>query len=184
MRQRDLQKLPVKQIIIALILLIALIPEKVQAACVAQELVNGGVVIITGEKHMIKPADVIEKTRKKDLREADHSDVELLANVMFHENWNTDSEHLAAYYTGAVVMNRVNSEVWPDTIRDVLYQSGQYSTTRKFFTKELPGECLEMAKRIIEEGTPDVPANVVFQSMRKQGSGIWQKVNTDYFCYQ
>ena len=167
-----------------LILLILLMPSReIQAACVAQELINGGYVIITGEKHMINPADVIEKTRK-DLKEAEHSNVELLAEVMFHENWNTDPEHLAAYYTGAVVMNRVNSDVWPDTIRDVLYQSGQYSTTRKFFTKELPGECLEMAKRIIEEGTPDVPATVVFQSMRKQGSGVWQKVNTDYFCYQ
>ena len=172
--------------IAAAVVIICLLPSvKTEASCVAQELQNvSNTIIITGEIKMINPADVIEKTRKKDLKEAEHSDVELLAEVMYHENWNTDPDHLAAYYTGAVVMNRVNSDVWPDTIRDVLYQSGQYSTTRKFFTKELPGECLEMAKRIIEEGTPDVPETVVFQSMRKQGSGVWKQVETVYFCYE
>ena len=36
-------------------------------------------------------------------------DINLLAEVIYHENWHTDKEHLAAYYTGAVVMNRVKS---------------------------------------------------------------------------
>lgn len=110
-------------------------------------------------------------------------DVNLLAEVMYHENWNTDSEHLAAYYTGAVVMNRVKSKDWPNTIKEVLYQKGQYSTTKKFFTKEIPAECYELAEMILRDGTPDVPENVIFQSMRKLGKGTWKKVNTDYFCY-
>ena len=110
-------------------------------------------------------------------------DINLLAEVMYHENWNTDSEHLAAYYTGAVVMNRVKSKEWPNTIKEVLYQRGQYSTTKKFFTKEIPAECYELAEMILREGTPDVPENVIFQSMRKLGKGTWKKVNTDYFCY-
>ena len=110
-------------------------------------------------------------------------DINLLAEVMYHENWNTDSEHLAAYYTGAVVMNRVKSKEWPDTIKEVLYQKGQYSTTKKFFTKEIPAECYELAEMILRDGTPDVPENVIFQSMRKLGKGTWKKVNTDYFCY-
>lgn len=110
-------------------------------------------------------------------------DINLLAEVMYHENWNTDSEHLAAYYTGAVVMNRVNSKDWPNTIKEVLYQKGQYSTTKKFFTKEIPAECYELAEMILRDGTPDVPENVIFQSMQKLGKGTWKKVNTDYFCY-
>ena len=110
-------------------------------------------------------------------------DINLLAEVMYHENWNTDSEHLAAYYTGAVVMNRVKSKDWPNTIKEVLYQRGQYSTTKKFFTKEIPAECYELAEMILRDGTPDVPENVIFQSMRKLGKGTWKKVNTDYFCY-
>ena len=110
-------------------------------------------------------------------------DINLLAEVIYHENWYTDSEHLAAYYTGAVVMNRVKSKNWPNTISKVLYQKGQYSTTKYFYTKELPQEVYDMAEQILKNGTPDVPENVTFQAMRKQGKGTWKKVGTDYFCY-
>ena len=79
-------------------------------------------------------------------------------------------------------MNRVNSKAWPDTVKKVLYQKGQYSTTKLFFTKEIPEECYEMARDIYKNGTPDVPENVIFQAMRPLGK-TWKKVNTDYFCY-
>ena len=114
--------------------------------------------------------------------EHQREEINLLAEVIYHENWHTDKEHLAAYYTGAVVMNRVNSKAWPDTVKKVLYQKGQYSTTKLFFTKEIPAECYEMAKDIYRNGTPDVPENVIFQAMRPLGK-TWKKVNTDYFCY-
>jgi hypothetical protein len=109
-------------------------------------------------------------------------EINLLAEVIYHENWHTDKEHLAAYYTGAVVMNRVNSSAWPNTVKEVLYQRGQYSTTKLFYTKEIPQECYDMARDIYKNGTPDVPENVIFQAMRPLGK-TWKKVNTDYFCY-
>lgn len=113
-------------------------------------------------------------------------EINLLAEVIYHENWHTDKEHLAAYYTGAVVMNRVKSKVWPNTVKDVLYQKNpiQYSTTSKFFTKEIPPECYEMARDIYRNGTPDVPYDVVFQATFKQGSGDWiDPINGEHFCY-
>lgn len=111
-------------------------------------------------------------------------EINLLAEVIYHENWHTDKEHLAAYYTGAVVMNRVNSSEWPDTVKGVLYQRGQYSTTKYFYTKEIPPECYEMARDIYKNGTPDVPANVIFQSMQKGlGRGHWKVINGEYFAY-
>ena len=130
-------------------------------------------------KKFIKLASKRAKAAEKKLQE----DVSLLAEVIYHENWHTDKEHLAAYYTGAVVMNRVHSKDWPNTVKEVLYQSGQYSTTKKFYTKELPAEVYDMARDIIVNGTPDVPETIVFQAMRKQGKGLWKKVGTDYFCY-
>ena len=111
-------------------------------------------------------------------------DINLLAEVIYHENWHTDSEHLAAYYTGAVVMNRVKSKNWPDTIEKVLYQRGQYSTTKYFFTKEIPEECYQMARDILLFGTPDVPETVIFQSTFRQGSGKWKVINGEWFCYE
>ena len=110
-------------------------------------------------------------------------DINLLAEVIYWENWHTDKEHLAAYYTGAVVMNRVHSQDWPNSIESVLYQKGQYSTTKYFFTEELPAEVYEMAERILRDGTDDVPEGVIFQSMRPLGK-VWKKVNTDYFCFE
>lgn len=127
----------------------------------------------------------VDKIAKEEIREweAEQENIKLLAEVIYHENWNTDSEHLAAYYTGAVVMNRVKSSAWPDTIKEVLYQRGQYSTTKKFFTKTLPDEVYDMARDIIRNGTDDVPENVIFQATFKQGHGVWKRVKTDYFCY-
>ena len=111
-------------------------------------------------------------------------EVDLLAEVIYWENWHTDKEHLAAYYTGAVVMNRVRSGAWPDTVKAVLYQKGQYSTTKYFYTKELPAEVYEMARDIYKNGTPEVPENVIFQSMQpKLGRGHWKTINGEYFAY-
>lgn len=117
-------------------------------------------------------------------RQQEQKDINLLAEVIYWENWHTDKEHLAAYYTGAVVMNRVKSSKWPDTVYDVLYQKRQYSTTGYFFTKELPQEVYEMAADIIRNGTPDVPYNVVYQATFVQGSGDWiDPINGEHFCY-
>ena len=109
-------------------------------------------------------------------------DVQLLAEVIYWENWYTDKEKTTAYWTGAVVMNRVKSEKWPNTIQGVVYQKGQYSTTKYFFTKELPDECYQLARDILENGTPDVPKDVVFQATFKQGE-IWKELNGEVFCY-
>lgn len=108
--------------------------------------------------------------------------IKLLAEVIYWENWWTDPEKEAAWLTGCVVLNRVNSEDWPNTIHDVLYQKGQYSTTKYFFTKELPQECYDMAVDLLKNGTGDVPAGVVFQATFSQGK-LYKKINGEYFCY-
>lgn len=133
---------------------------------------------------MLLSAMTIGQPKAEAVPKYTQEDVNLLAEVIYHENWHTDKDHLAAYYTGAVVMNRVKSKDWPNTIEGVLYQHGQYSTTTLFYTIQLPDECYEMAERILRDGTDDVPENIVFQAMRRQGSGLWKKVGTDYFCYE
>lgn len=109
---------------------------------------------------------------------------DLLAEVIYYENWHTDKDKLTVRWTGAVVMNRVRSKNWPNTVYDVLYQRGQYTTTKYFFTKELPQEVYEMADDILKNGTPEVPGNVVYQATFLQGSGLWKKLNGECFCYE
>lgn len=177
-------------IIICLVLVMLAECSRSHAAVVPAELVPGHrtIVIIQGEKslaytELVNRQIIGEKEVKTD-KKAKHTDAELLAEVMYHENWHTDKDHLAAYYTGAVVMNRVNSPDWPDTVKDVLYQRGQYSTTGEFFTKEIPAECLLMAKQILKDGTPDVPVKIIYQSTFRQGSKVWKIIEGEYFCYE
>lgn len=116
--------------------------------------------------------------KEKQLRK----DINLTAEVIFWENWYTDKNKEAAYDTGAVAWNRVKSPKFPNTLEEVLYQNGQYSTTKYFFTQELPKECYEMAEDIVMNGTPDVPETVLFQATFKQGK-VWKVINGEYFCY-
>lgn len=119
--------------------------------------------------------------------EQEQADIHLLAEIMYHENWSTDKDHKAAYYTGAVILNRVTSKEFPDTIRGVIYQTKpckQYAVTDKIGTKELPQECIDMAADLIRNGAPDVPENVVYQATFYQGSGLWKNINGEKFCFE
>ena len=113
-----------------------------------------------------------------------HESINLLAEVAYWENWHTDKDKLTALWTMGVVKNRVESEQFPNTVKDVLYQRGQYATTKYFYTKELPEECYEMARDVWENGVPDMPDNVLFQSQQpKLGRGHWKVLNGEYFAY-
>ena len=83
-----------------------------------------------------------------------------------------------------VIVNRKKSKDFPNTIKEVLYQKNptQYSTTKYFFTKEIPEECYTMARNILAFGTPDVPEDVLYQATFKQGK-IWKQKNGEIFCY-
>lgn len=112
-----------------------------------------------------------------------HSDIELLAEVMYYENYYNGRE--AMLLTGTVVLNRVASKRYPNTVKDVLYQKNpvQYSTTGKFFKKKLPIECYACAVFVYVYRL-FVPRNVVYQAMFMQGSGLYKDINGDYFCYE
>ena len=113
-----------------------------------------------------------------------HESIDLLARVAFKENWYTDEEKLSARWTMGVVMNRVASPYFPNTVKEVLYQKGQYSTTKYFFTEDPPEECYEMAREVWENGVPEMPENVLFQSQQpKLGRGYWKVINGEYFAY-
>ena len=56
---------------------------------------------------------------------AQKAEKELLASLIFCEAGNQPYEGQVA--VGAVVMNRINSSSYPDTMEEVIYQSGQFS---------------------------------------------------------
>ena len=114
-------------------------------------------------------------------------DVDLLSQVIYHENWYTDKDHEAAWLTGIVVKNRIErDDDWlhlkgDKTVYDVVYAKGQYSTIKDFYTVEIPNECRQMAIQILTSKS-DVPKDVIFQATFKQGK-IYKIINGEYFCY-
>ena len=88
-----------------------------------------------------------------------------------------------------VVINRVNSSIYPDTIYGVLTQRMQYGTMWKYgisFPKwanqKIKDQCYSVARRVLE-GERFCPENVLFQAEFKQGSGIYKQFKGYYFCY-
>lgn len=122
--------------------------------------------------------DVIEK--QGELYNAE--DLELLSEVMYHENYSNGYEVML--YTGSVVLNRVKRKDFPDTVKEVLYQKGQYITTSKFFTKEIPQEVKDIALHLLLCGS-QAPDTVIYQSTHKEfGSGVWRCIKGEYFNYE
>lgn len=84
---------------------------------------------------------------------------------------------------GSVVLNRVNSDRFPNTISAVAFQSGQYACTWDGnYAKTPTEESINAAKYLLTYGS-QFPVNVVFQAQFKQGHGVYKHIGNTYFCY-
>ena len=116
-------------------------------------------------------------------------DLDLLARLITAEmgaSWVSDEMQL---YVGSVVINRMNHELFPDTLYDVIYAKGQYSPTWNGAINNTPDErTIENARQLLERGSV-LPENVVFQANFPQGDGTYYEYydevlgTTTYFCY-
>lgn len=68
------------------------------------------------------------KAYKKQMIKEDGNDLKLLASIIWCEARGEPFEGMIA--VGAVVMNRVNSPAYPNTIFDVIFASGQFSPVK------------------------------------------------------
>lgn len=91
---------------------------------------------------------------------------------------------------GEVLLNRVASVEFPNTIEECIYQEGQYyNINSQYFAKLLPYEdCVEAARRLLSGERIINDGSVVFQANFKQGSGIYlklydKKLGYTYLCY-
>lgn len=109
-------------------------------------------------------------------------DLYILAHVICGEAQSySDEEQL---YVGSVVLNRVHSASYPNTIKDVVFQRNQYSCTVDGNYHRTPTERnWANAKYLLENGSV-LPGNVVFQSGHRQGKGVYVKTSRHYYCYQ
>ena len=105
----------------------------------------------------------------------------IMAHLLAGEAQNCpDDEQL---YVGSVVLNRVSHPSFPGTIRDVVFQRGQYSCVRDGnYYREPTERNWANAKRLLEGGSV-LPPQVVWQSGGRQGSGVYLKTRWHYYCY-
>jgi hypothetical protein len=126
-------------------------------------------------------------------------DAQIMATVIFNEGGYCSDEIKEGI--GSVVINRVNSDRWPNTVYDVVTAPRQYlvayatpgswlwERARTEVNAESFASCLEIAFRVLN-GEVDVPTNVVYQANFAQGTGVWKKMwsaearSWTYFCYE
>ena len=111
----------------------------------------------------------------------DFEELYLLAKIMYAEagsNWLSDEWKMCV---GEVVLNRVMSPEFADTIKDVLEQPGQYyGKNNGYFNNLRPDErCVRLALRLLE-GERQMDPSVVFQANFRQGSGVHTAFHDDY----
>lgn len=82
----------------------------------------------------------------------------------------------------AVVVNRVNSPYFPDTVREVVAAPGQYTTLYLTGFDQASRQCYEAAKKALD-GESGVPEDVIWQAEFIQGREIWwiSEVDTGWF---
>lgn len=114
-------------------------------------------------------------------------DLLLLSRVldaMAGSDWLTDDFRMCV---GEVVLNRVASPEFPDTLHDVLYQRGQYTVvnTARFSSLAPRRECVDCALRLLLGERHMVPA-VVYQADYLQGELFTmfpdRQLGSTYFC--
>ena len=117
------------------------------------------------------------------------ADLDLLSRLIYAEAGCTWIPDWVQRMVGSVVLNRVESQYYPDTIREVIYQPGQYAPTWDGSLQKTPdARTIENARYLLEHGSI-CPENVVGQNSIITGSGVYTSYydqvleTTIYFCY-
>lgn len=128
-----------------------------------------------------EPSNSIEEETQTELETAKYTenDFELLAHVIEAEAGGESDYHKLC--VGTVVMNRVDSEKYPDTIEGVIYQPGQYQCVTNSHINKEPSESSYEAAKSILDGRRMFRSSVVYQAEFIQGKVV-EKVGNTYFC--
>lgn len=106
---------------------------------------------------------------------ADSSDLNLLAAIIYCEAGNQSREGKVA--VGAVVLNRVASASFPNSISEVVYQAGQFTPAYSgALASGVPSDCVEAAQAALNGENP-VGGALYFNT----GSGTGVKIGAHQF---
>lgn len=136
----------------------------------------------------IEPTEVVEETTVKPI------ETEVVAKPLYTDEElyvlshviNGEAESCSwkeKLWVGSVVLNRVDSHRYPDTIYEVVFDKGQYACTWDGnYDKEPIQESIDAAIYLLEKGSV-LPRYVIFQAQFKQGDAVYGVIGNTYFCY-
>lgn len=124
-----------------------------------------------------------KKQNKQKKNVVSNKDILNLARIIQAENGGHKDDE-ALLLTGVVVLKRVKSKCYPDTIIGVISQKGQYSTYADGkFWNEPSKRSLRIAKKLLKTDIADeYQDNLVYQAEFRQGRAIYKKLGHEYFC--
>jgi len=111
--------------------------------------------------------------------DAEH--INLLAHLIWNETGLLGTKSM--YYTGSVVLNRIKSKYYPNTLEEVIFDNGQYAVTwTGMLWRDCPEEIYEIARDLLINGSV-LPDNVLLQAQFEQGDGVYDHIGNTYYCY-
>lgn len=118
---------------------------------------------------------------KVEVKKYTDEDLYYLSQCMYAEATGEGAECMLA--VGSVVLNRVNSKKYPNTIKEVILQNHQYACVgSRLWNKGADKEAKALAKELLENGS-QLPGKVLYQAQFTQGKGVYKRIGTEYFCY-
>lgn len=120
-------------------------------------------------------------------------ELDILAATVYHEAGSNECTDRHQQLVAQVVINRVLSNEFPNTIYDVVTQGNpvQYENNGAILglakSKNIPQRCYDNAILALR-GEVNCPYDVVWQANFVQGRGVYEKIktsySTSYFCYR
>ena len=119
----------------------------------------------------------------------EQENLDILAKVVRYEADPAYCEWEHSVAVAVVVLNRVNSAYFPNTVKEVVAAPGQYLTAYTYGFENTPSLCYEVAKAALD-GDHDVPSDCYWQDTSIQGTAIWKAFvcdtgwfkSTTYIC--
>lgn len=121
------------------------------------------------------------KPKVKTTKSYSDEDLTILTRVIYGEASGQSWDFQVA--VGSVVLNRVKSNKFPNTIKEVVFQRGQYACTWDGNYNKTPNEQAKKVARYLLENGSQLPSYVLFQAEFLQGRGVYKKMGNTYFCY-
>lgn len=149
----------------------------------AQNKINAGTSVgeLVKEEQENNP-DISTAVAQERISETDSTNIWWLSCALYHECRDLNNEEQIA--VASVILNRVNSDKFPNTIFEVITQPGQYAfVVDEIIWGEPDERAMKNAEYVYWNGS-QIPENVLFQAEFIQGSGVWKQINNQYFCYE